>query len=554
MERNVLIRDKASLVTETIFSCFMLAFGRKPGGDQLAISPNVRIHEQAVLLAVILNVQASINGMVGGVGGEHSNALKQAELMRWLLGSTLVFQAVDKEYTEYICAALVPGRAVPNKSLRMIVPAKCEGETLPALDSTDPKNHQEVLARFVKSDMELRVRDGYAMFTALLGTYADLKTEVRRVIVGKKKPTAQTISLLYYLSHLPMVLSDYGAQPMVKTSAYIKEHAQLFALLHDFATLFWATGTVESCPQLRELMLEVGIALTIMTLKRNAGSYGRLTGDPACVPDPELTTRMSRFCIETEIPSMDGAGVWNFVCAYNQVHPTSSGRPNPGTRNFFHPYNKSTALHHWMLHVLMTNLCALADTTALDKAPTLFSYKIGRGTSNKMSLDDLCTILALLPSSEHDAIDDEQLMVLLQSTWTQAVIRERLRVLEHLSRVAVVRAPRFACGKNQYWATNKSITLLDLEEGIVSMGHMHCSTKAPVQQKNPRYTRLQLQNLITKISHISLPGKSRGPLTSTWLRCDIKIPIPNILLAVISLLFHYSFTVYGPSNHCPFFH
>ena len=67
MERNVLIRDKACLLTETIFSCFMLAFGRQPGGDQLAISPNLRIHEQAVLLAVILNVQASINGMVGGV-------------------------------------------------------------------------------------------------------------------------------------------------------------------------------------------------------------------------------------------------------------------------------------------------------------------------------------------------------------------------------------------------------------------------------------------------------------------------------------------------------
>ena len=327
-----------------------------------------------------------------------------------------------------------------------------------------------------------------------------------------------------------MVLSDYGAQPMVKSSAYITEHAQLFALLHDFATLFWATGTVESCPQLRELMLEVGIALSIMTLKRNAGSYGRLTEDPACVPDPELTTRMSRFCIETQIPSMDGGGVWDFVCAYNQVHPNSSGRPIPGTRNFLHPYNKSTALHHWMLHVLMTNLRALADTTALDQAPTLFSYKIGRGTSNKMSLDDLCTILALLPSSEHDAIDDEQLMVFLQSTSTQAVIRERLRVLEHLSRVAVVRAPRFTRGKNKYWATNKSITLLDLEGGIISMGQMHFSTKAPVQQKNPRYTHLQVQNLITKIFNISLPEKSRRPPTNTWLRCDNKISIPYILL------------------------
>ena len=94
MERIVLLRDKASLLSNTIFTGFMLAFGRDSGGEQISISPNLRIHEQAVLLAVILNVQASIIGM-SRVGSEQANADKQFELMRWLLGSKLVIQAVD---------------------------------------------------------------------------------------------------------------------------------------------------------------------------------------------------------------------------------------------------------------------------------------------------------------------------------------------------------------------------------------------------------------------------------------------------------------------------
>jgi hypothetical protein len=471
MERIVLLRDKASLLCNTIFTGFMLAFGRDSGGEQNSISPNLRIHEQAVLLAVILNVQASIIGM-SRVGSEQGNADKQSELMRWLLGSELVVQAVDKFYTGYICGEIVPGRAVHTKSLRMIVPTRCAGASVPALDNTNPKHHQEVLAQFVTSSMEQRLCDGYAMFTALLGTYEELKIEVRRLIAEKKKPKAQTSSLLYFLSHLPMVLSNYGAQPMLKTSAYSNEHAQLFGLLHDFATMFWAPGVVQSCPQLRELILEFGIAITIMSLKRNAGSYGRLTVDPACVPDVEMTARISEFCLETKIPSMsteDGA-VWNFFCGYNQVHPMSSSRPLPASRNFSHPYNKSTALHHWMLHVLLTNLRALADTTTLDAAPILFSYKFGSGTSNTFSLGDLSAILAVLPTSAQDAIDDVRVLELLQSTTRMTALQERLRVLEHMSRVVVVRAPRFRRGKNLYWAMDTCLTLPDLETGMLSMG------------------------------------------------------------------------------------
>jgi hypothetical protein len=480
MERIVLLRDKASLLSNTIFTGFMLAFGRDSGGEQISISPNLRIHEQAVLLAVILNVQASIIGM-SRVGSEQANADNQSELMRWLLGSELVIQAVDMIYTGYICGDIVPGRAVHTKSLRMIVPTRCARASVPALDNTNPKHHQEVLAQFVTSGMEQRLCDGYAMFTALLGTYEELKIEVRRLIADKKKPKAQTSSLLYYLSHLPMVLSNYGAQPMLKTSAYSKEHAQLFGLLHDFATMFWAPGVVQSCPQLRELMLEFGIAITIMSLKRNAGSYGRLAVDPACVPDGEMTARISEFCLETEIPSMsteDGV-VWNFFCGYNQVHPMSTSRPLPGSRNFSHPYNKSTALHHWMLHVLLTNLRALADTTALDEAPTLFSYKFGSGTSNTFSLADLSAILAVLPTSAQDAIDDERVLELLQSTTRVTALQERLRVLEHLSRVVVVRAPRFTRGKNLYWAMDTCLTLPDLETGMLSMGRI-------TRSRNPR--------------------------------------------------------------------
>ena len=147
MERIVLLRDKASLLIDTIFTCFMLAFGRNSGGEQIAISPNLRIHEQAVLLAVILNVQASINCMSRG-GSEQANAEKQSELMRWLLGSPIVVQAVAEIYVGYICGDIIPGRAVTTKSLRMIVPSKREG-ALPALDNTNPKNFQAVLARFV---------------------------------------------------------------------------------------------------------------------------------------------------------------------------------------------------------------------------------------------------------------------------------------------------------------------------------------------------------------------------------------------------------------------
>jgi hypothetical protein len=86
MERIVLLRGKASLLSNTVFTCFMLAFVRDSGGEQIVISPNLRIHEQAVLLAVILNVQPSIIGM-SRVGNEQANAEKQSELMRWLLGS-----------------------------------------------------------------------------------------------------------------------------------------------------------------------------------------------------------------------------------------------------------------------------------------------------------------------------------------------------------------------------------------------------------------------------------------------------------------------------------
>lgn len=493
MERIVLLRDKASLLSDTIFTCFMLAFGRDSAGEQQSISPKLRIHEQAVLLAVILNVQASIIGM-SRVGSEQANADKQSELMRWLLGSEIVFEAVDKFYTGYICGDIVPGRAVHNKSLRMIVPARCVVPSVPALDNTNPKHHDEVLAQFVTSGMEQRLCDGYAMFTALLGSYELLKVEVRRLIDSQKKPKAQTSSLLYYLSHLPMVLSNYGAQPMLKTSAYSKEHAQLFGLLHDFATMFWAPGVAQSCPQLREVMLEVGIAITIMSLKRNAGTYGRLTVDPACVPDVELTTRISKFCLETEIPSMSGEDgvVWNFICGYNQVHPMSSGRPSPGSRNFSHPLNKSTALHHWMLHVLLTNLRALADTTVLDDAPILFSYKMGSGTSNTFSLGDLSAILAVLPTSSQEAIDDDRVLELLQNTTTLTVLQERLRVLEHLSRVVVVRYPRFTRGKNQYWAMDTFISLPDLEKGMLSMGHM-------IRPRNS-CQRLQRSRSITALS------------------------------------------------------
>jgi hypothetical protein len=487
MERIAVLREKASLLSNTIFTCFMLAFGRDSGGEQISISPNLRIHEQAVLLAVILNVQASIIGM-SRVGGEQANADKQSELMRWLLGSAIVFQAVDKIYTGYICGDIVPGRAVHTKSLRMIVPARCTGASVPGLDNTNPKHHQEVLAQFVTTGMEQRLCDGYAMFTALLGSYEELKFEVRRLIAGKKKPKAQTSSLLYYLSHLPMVLSNYGAQPMVKTSAYSREHAQLFGLLHDFATMFWAPGVAQSCPQLRELMLEVGIAVTIMSLKRNAGSYGRLTVDPACVPDIDLTTRISKFCSETEIPIMstEDGEVWNFICGYNHVHPMSSGRPSPGSRNFVHPYNKSTALHHWMLHVLLTNLRALADTTALDEAPILFSYTIGSGTSNTFALADLIAILAVLPTSSQEAIDDVRVLELLQSTTTLTVLQERLRVLEHLSRVVVLRTPRFTSGKNKYWANDTGISLPDLERGMVSMGRKASANQPSGRQRMRR--------------------------------------------------------------------
>jgi hypothetical protein len=288
-----------------------------------------------------------------------------------------------------------------------------------------------------------------------------------------------------------MVLSDYGAQPMHKARVYIKEHARLFVLLHEFANFVWAAGVLESCPQLRELTLEVGIALTIMTLKRNAGSYGRLTLDPACVPDPELTMRISQFCIGTQIPVMssENGGVWDFICAYNEVHPSSSRRPSPGSRHFSHPHNKSTAFHHWMLHVLLTNLRALADTVALDVAPTLFSYKIGSGSSNKISLDDLQSILAVLPTSAHDAIDDDRLMELLESSSTRTVIQERLRALEHLSRVVVLRTPRFTCGKNKYWAKDTCITLSDLERGMVSMGRNANAKNHSGRQRKSRYTK-----------------------------------------------------------------
>ena len=491
MERNEVLRKQASMLIDTIFSCFMSAFASNSGGDQMGISPKLRIHEQAVLLAAILNIQANINVM--SRGPVQGNADKQAVLMRWLLGSSIVLQAVDKDYTGYICEDLVPARAISTKTMRMIVPAKqLAAGSVPALDLTDPKNHQEVLARFVHSDMGQRVHDGYAMFNALALTFEEEKKEIERLIAGGKKPKAQTtISHLYYLTHLPMVLSNYGAQPMLKTSAFSKEHTQLFLVLHSFARLFWAPGVVESCPQLRELILEFGIALTIMTLKQNAGSYSRLTMDPACVPDLALATRMSNFCLDTNIPIMNSAngGVWDFICAYNQVHPSSSGRPEPGCWKFGHPYNKSTAFHHWMLHGLLTTLRALADTTASDEAATLFSYKIGDRTSNTISIGDMRAILAVLPASVQEAIDDDCLFELLHRTWPRDVIHERLRVLESMECVAVLRPPLFTRGKHKYWAINTCITLPDVERGMVSMGQMRCPRNPRQRPKSSRCNR-----------------------------------------------------------------
>ena len=480
MARNELLHNKASMLIDTIYTSFMSVFGTNPGGDQRGISPMLRIHEQAVLLAVILNIQANI--IVMSRGSELSNADKQAELMRWLLGSSIVLQAVDKDYTGYICEDLVPGRAISNKSMRLIVPTKRLPSALPALDTSDPKNHREVLARFVHSEMEQRVLDGYGMFSALLPTIEEEKREIERLITEGKKPRATTISHLYYLTHLPMVLSNYGAQPMLKTCAFSKEHAQLFSVLQFFALLLWAPGVVEMRPQLRELMLEIGIALTIMSLKQNAGSYGRLTMDPECVPDIALAQRLSKFCLDTEIPTMSRAhsGVWDFICSYNQVHPSSSGRPEAGSWNFKHPYNKSTAFHHWMLHGLLTTLRALADTTAADDAATLFSYKVGDRTSNTMSIDDMRAILQVLPLSEPESIDDDRLLELLSSTLTRVVLHERLRVLEVMACVAVLRPPRFKVGKHKYWAIKTSITLPDLERGMVSMGH-----KSVTRAQNP---------------------------------------------------------------------
>jgi hypothetical protein len=106
MEINEVLRKKSSMLIDTIFSCFMLAFGRNSGGDQIGISPKLGIHEQAVLLAVMLNIQGNINVM--SRGPEQCNADKQSELMRWLLGSSIVMQAVDKDYIGYIREDLVP--------------------------------------------------------------------------------------------------------------------------------------------------------------------------------------------------------------------------------------------------------------------------------------------------------------------------------------------------------------------------------------------------------------------------------------------------------------
>ena len=515
MESNALLRSKAATLVDTIFSCFMSAFGRNSVGDQNGISPNLRVHEQAVLLAVMLNIQARINVM--STGNEVSHAYKQAELMQWLLGSEIVLQAVDNDYAGYICDDLVPARAVQAKSLRMMAPSRRVKKSLPAFDITDPRNHEAVLARFIHSDMAQRVREGYAMFNALCSSFAQEKIKLERLLEMVKRPTAKTISLLYYLTHLPMVLSNYGAQTMVKASEYSREHTQLFALLHHFACLLWNPGVDRACPQLRELMLEFGIALTIMSLKRNAGSYGRLTVDPECVPDTALTIRMSNFCRETEIPVVhsENGGVWEFICAYNQVHPISSGRPKAGSWSFTHPYNKCTALHHWMLHGLLSNLRALADTTGMDISPTLFSYKIGNGTSNKMSLDDMIAILSILPGSVEEAIDDDRLLELLEFATSRPVVHERLRVLENMACVAVLRAPRFTRGKNKYWAIERCITLLDLERGMLSMERMRCATQPSGRLTTPR--SLEDRGLITSETYnvhvlLSITPIGKGPL------------------------------------------
>ena len=176
-------------------------------------------------------------------------------------------------------------------------------------------------------------------------------------------------------------------------------------------------------------------------------------------------------------------------CAYNEVHPTSSGRPSTMSRHFSHPHNKCTALHHWLLHALLTNLRALSDTTVLDGSPPLFAYKIGSGTSNKISLDDLNGILAVLPTSPHDAIDVDRLMELLPIVTTRTVIQERLRVLEHLARVVVLRTPRFTRGKSKYWANDRCITVPDLERGMVSMGQSGSAETSSGMGKQTRYQK-----------------------------------------------------------------
>ena len=96
----------------------------------------------------------------------------------------------------------------------------------------------------------------------------------------------------------------------------------------------------------------------------------------------------------------------------------------------------------------------------------------------------------ILPVSVQEAIDDERLFELLKSTSTRDVIHERLRVLENIACVAVLRTPRFKRGKNKYWAIKTSITLSDLERGMVSMGHMSCSRNPSRRQKCSRSIKL----------------------------------------------------------------
>ena len=121
-----------------------------------------------------------------------------------------------------------------------------------------------------------------------------------------------------------------------------------------------------------------------------------------------------------------------------------------------------------------------------------------------MSLDDLRGILAVLPTSAHDAIDDERLMELLQRSTTRTVIQERLRVLEHLSCVVVLRSPRFTCGKNKYWATDTCITLPDVERVMVSMGRLASAQNPTGREKKNRYqeNKIAIRIIVEQYYHV----------------------------------------------------